>query len=389
MKKNFVLAILVAWLAATAVVRAGSDDFVANADITVTDISFSGSTISLIILNGSTSASWNQTDGVMAVVDPGPAFKIATVSSATSVKMITATQNNVRIACADNGTPGTSSLILPTTPGTYTITPSASSPCSQPIISVPVSAPASSPASTPATTPPPAADQTQTTTKPPTTAPPAEEKSTSSKAAELKEKLESLVADAGVITQSRENVLFELGRVRDAKVEAKVEKTLVKQVIAGVKGLKSDVKEKVVTFVAYGTPSTENIGANERAGVLTSFKEAFGKLPKTQTDWNDIIKIANGEPPAQVSKKKEKQAAAAFKVIYGRAAKAGNAKDEAAVDSLAYGVRPTEKSLAAERAAIKTYQTVFRRLPKTSSDWAAVRTIAYSGIPPKKIPPKK
>lgn len=175
-----------------------------------------------------------------------------------------------------------------------------------------------------------------------------------------------------------------MGKERDVKTESKIEKTVVKSLVSGIRNVKSDLKEKLTTFVAYGTPSTEDIGANERAGVLTSFKEAFSKLPKTQTDWNDVIKIANGEPPSQVSKKKEKQAMASFKVIYGRAPKAGNAKDETAIDYLAYGVRPTEKNVTAEKAAIKTYQSTFRKLPRTASDWAAVRAIAYSGIPPKK-----
>lgn len=369
MKKNFVLVVLIVWLAATAVVRAGSDDFVANADITVTDVSFSGSTISLIVLNGSTSESWNQTDGVMAVVNPGPAFKIATVSSATSVKMITATQNNVRVACADNGTPGTSSLTLPTTPGTYTITPSASSPCSQPIISVPVSAPASSPASTPATTPPPAATPAET--------PPAEIKTAPMTAAE---RTESITSEAQAIGETvRADVLSSFGKERNIAAEAKYERTIVKQIITGAKNVTAEVKEKLVTFVTYGTPTTEKLGAGERAGVVSSFKSAFGKVPQNTADWEDVVKISNGRWPSQTSKIKETTAERSFRTIYKRAPNRSNPKDDAAVVVMAYGLRPANRNLASEQAAIKTYRAIFKRSPTTAAAWDTVRAIAYSG----------
>jgi hypothetical protein len=374
-------------------VRATVTDFTADANITVSDITVGSGTGTLLILSGATAESWVVSGGVLTVVNPSISFTVGSADS--TVRTIKVSQSGSVIACNVNTTPGTSLVALPTSSGSYTISASTDTSCTS---STGGGTPYVPPAVTPTPTPTPVKETPKkTATPPPATetlkkpvAPPVSETPLTSAISLVPEKSEIIASEAELISQaSRDQILSELGKSRDVKVEAKMEKTLVKRLVVGIKKVTSAVKEDITTFVTYGTPSTEDIGANERAGVLTSFKEAFGKLPKTQTDWNDVIKIANGEPPAQVSQKKERQAIASFKVIYGRAPKADDAKDEAAIDYLAYGVRPTEKNLAAEKAAVKTYQSVFRRLPNTESAWSVVRTIAYSGVELKKIAPKK
>lgn len=343
-------------------------DFTANADITVSEVTFSGSNINMTILSGSTATSWTISGGTFTVTDPGPAFKVST--SNTSVKMITATLSGNRVVCIDNSTPGTSSLTLPTGSGTYTVVPSASSPCNQPVVfSSPASTPASSPASTP-TTPPP-------TTTPPETTPLTETIPPPMTAAE---RAENIASEAQAIGEAvRADVLSSFGKERNIAAEAKYERTVVKQIITGAKNVTTAVKEKLVTFVTYGTPTTEKLGAGERAGVVSSFKSAFGKVPQNTTDWEDVVKIANGRWPSQTSKTKETAAERSFRTIYKRAPDRANPKDDAAVVVMAYGLRPANRNMAAEQAAIRTYRAIFKRSPTMAAAWDTVRAIAYSG----------
>ena len=121
------------------------------------------------------------------------------------------------------------------------------------------------------------------------------------------------------------------------------------------------------------------LGAGERAGVVSSFKEAFGKVPESQTDWEDVVKIANGRWPSQTSDDKESSAESAFEKIYLRTPERDNAKDDAAVVVMAYGLRPANRNMGSEQAALKIFRGIFKKAPSNASDWDTVRAIAYSG----------
>ncbi len=110
---------LLAVLALTNTVFAG--DFTANGDITVSSVTMGDSSANMIIFSGATADSWTYNAGAFTVVNPG-AFTIG--SSNSSVVSIKATQSsNGYETCANNTTPGTSSITLPTTVSTYTIVP--------------------------------------------------------------------------------------------------------------------------------------------------------------------------------------------------------------------------------------------------------------------------
>ncbi|MEI6596926.1 MAG: hypothetical protein WCL13_01795 [bacterium] len=132
-------------------------------------------------------------------------------------------------------------------------------------------------------------------------------------------------------------------------------------------------------FITYGTVGTKILGVGERAGVLGSYKSAFGKLPKTETEWQDAIKIANGRWPSERSTAAETKAKLSFKKIYARDAKMDNANDNAAVTVMAYGLRPSQRNTNSEKVAIISFKYIYKRAPVTAIDWDMVRAIAYSG----------
>ena len=53
--------------------------------------------------------------------------------------------------------------------------------------------------------------------------------------------------------------------------------------------------------------------------------------------------------------------------------------ENAAVTVMAYGLRPKPRNLNSERAAIKNFMGIFKKIPTSATDWDAVRAIAYSG----------
>ncbi|MBI4239802.1 hypothetical protein HY620_02360 [Candidatus Uhrbacteria bacterium] len=132
-------------------------------------------------------------------------------------------------------------------------------------------------------------------------------------------------------------------------------------------------------FIADGTPTTMQLGAGERAGVVNSYKAAFGQLPANEAEWQDVVKIANGRFPSQQNEKAEKRAELSFKAIYNRAPDRKNSNDDAAVVVMAYGLRTANRNMKNESAAIKSYKVIFKRAPVTATAWDAVRAIAYSG----------
>ena len=174
-------------------------------------------------------------------------------------------------------------------------------------------------------------------------------------------------------------VIAKMGTFRDVALEATYSEGIVATITSGVEGVTAQTRNVVNNFVTYGTKSTGILGAGERAGVVNSYKEAFGKLPTTTEEWNDVVKIANGRWPNERSTAKEDTASLSFEAIYLRAADMSNPNDNAAVTVMAYGLRPANRNLDSERAGILTYEYVFGHSPVTASAWDAVRAIAYSG----------
>jgi hypothetical protein len=141
----------------------------------------------------------------------------------------------------------------------------------------------------------------------------------------------------------------------------------------------ASITPQLKDFIALGTPTTDKLGLGERAGVVSSFTSAFDKTPTSEADWSDVIKIANGRWPTQRSTTSEAEATQLFKSIYHRAPNRSDKHDDAAVTVMAYGLRPANRNLGSEAAAIKSFRATFGKDPETAADWDAVRAIAYSG----------
>jgi hypothetical protein len=138
-------------------------------------------------------------------------------------------------------------------------------------------------------------------------------------------------------------------------------------------------KEAIAYFIGTGTPTTLRLGAGERAGALNSYISAFGRVPSSVGDWQNVIKICSGRWPSETNAASEARAKIAFKKVYLREADMKKANDNAAVTIMAYGLRPANRNLNSETTAIKTFKYIYKHAPFSASDWDAVRAVAYSG----------
>ncbi|MDD4902432.1 MAG: choice-of-anchor Q domain-containing protein [Patescibacteria group bacterium] len=161
---------------------------------------------------------------------------------------------------------------------------------------------------------------------------------------------------------------------------SEVEKNIYSRIIAlADKPLSPENKNIIACFIHQGTPTTKFLGAGERGGTIASFQTAFGHLPETLAEWQDVIKIGNGRWPSAENKEALRLAKVSFQNIYFRPADMNNRLDNAAVTIMAYGLRPAARKFASEKAAIISYHWIYKRYPATARAWDAVRAIAYSG----------
>jgi hypothetical protein len=194
--------------------------------------------------------------------------------------------------------------------------------------------------------------------------------------------VEQILTEAKIVDLADVNkIAVEASATRDIKVESNYDKILIAKILSVTElaQLKSEDRASLSGFISYGTKSTKILGASERAGVVNSFKAAFGKLPIKESDWSDVIKIANGRWPTQRNIRAEERANTNFKIIYKRTPNRKNPKDDAAITIMAYGLRPAARNLNSEKAATKSFKAIYGYNPIKATAWDAVRTIAYSG----------
>jgi len=181
-----------------------------------------------------------------------------------------------------------------------------------------------------------------------------------------------------IISGDVSKVIAEMGVVRNYTQESEYNDSIVSKVVAE-SGITAQVRNTIVNFVTYGTRSTKILGAGERGGVVNSYRAAFGKLPTTTNEWNDVVKIANGRWPSEKSVTAEERANINFRAIYLRDADRTNAHDDAAITVMTYGLRPANRNLNSEKVAIKTFEAIYGYSPVKATAWDVVRAIAYSG----------
>jgi hypothetical protein len=199
------------------------------------------------------------------------------------------------------------------------------------------------------------------------------------KAKEFAQKIVTIVSEAvEVIKANLNSLLAKIGIRRNLDKENFALSRAIK-LVKGVPAVNKRQQDAIIHFISYGTSTTQKLGEGERAGVLNSYKSAFNKLPKSQDEWADAIKIANGRWPTQRSENKEAEANASFKKIYLREPDRSNPNDDAAIVVMAYGLRPTTRNLESERRAITIFESIYNYSPESATDWDIVRAIAYSG----------
>jgi len=146
--------------------------------------------------------------------------------------------------------------------------------------------------------------------------------------------------------------------------------------------ISSSIENAINNFITYGVDdNTKRLGEGERAAVMYSYKEAFNKLPETEAEIEDTVKIANGRWPSISNEDAEYKAKLKFKNIYLRNTDDNNNNDVAAIKVMAYGLRQRaeNRNLESEGNALKIFKDIFGHLPSSTGEWNALQAITYSG----------
>lgn len=197
------------------------------------------------------------------------------------------------------------------------------------------------------------------------------------------QEIAEILVEAKIVAEAKINNLLEhlnlVSYFRNVKNENKIILNYMEPLILRNKVIDEDNKNALVNFITYGTKTTKYLGEGERAGVVSSYKSAFDKLPQSEGEWNDCLKIANGRWPSEKNKETEENATKAFKKIYLREPNRANLHDDASVVIISYGLRPSSRNLISEKKAINIFKNIYGYNPKSASAWDIVRAIAYSG----------
>jgi len=191
--------------------------------------------------------------------------------------------------------------------------------------------------------------------------------------------LGNIATESGITgSNNRDTLLASFGYTADTAVE---QASLIKyKTILGLdKTLTAAEKAMINYFIVYGTPGTHRLGAGERAAVINSYFQAYGKLPNSEAEWSDVLKIASGRWPSERNAAAEARAKVEFKKVYARNAVMTNNIDENAIMVIAYGLLPLNRNLNSEKVAIKTFFWAYGHNPVSALAWNIVRAIAYSG----------
>lgn len=194
--------------------------------------------------------------------------------------------------------------------------------------------------------------------------------------------LEQIIDEAIIVFESSANfnrLLIHNSAERSILEEGRHLNEYTTALIDGYPALNDNVVNAINNFIYYGTQSTKILGAGERAGVVDSYKKAFNKLPQSIIEWRDVIAIGNGRWPKENSQAAINNAKKEFVNVYKREARMEDQNDNAAVTIIAYGLRSKNRNLDSEKAAILSFEDIYKYHPINALDWDIVRSIAYSG----------
>jgi len=193
---------------------------------------------------------------------------------------------------------------------------------------------------------------------------------------QIEEKARNLLAN------KIDDLLFAIKESRDRMAEQQIEKKYLARLKVGVGNLSENLETAINSFITYGIDeNTKKLGAGERAAVMYSYKEAYGKLPETEVEMSDAIKIANGRWPILANEEAEKRAKEEFRKVYKHVADMNDPKDNAAVTIMAYGLRQRaeNRNLVSEQQGISIYESIYNKVPSSTGEWNVMQAITYSG----------
>jgi len=177
-------------------------------------------------------------------------------------------------------------------------------------------------------------------------------------------------------------ILSELKELRNLVKEQQNQIIHLKRLLSGVASVTEKMQNSITSFITYGVDeNTKNLGEGERAAVMYSYKNAFGKLPSNEDELTDAIKIANGRWPSNTNKEAEDKAKKKFREIYKREADLNNIHDNAAIVIMSYGLRQRaeNRNLTSERNGLRIFRDIYNKMPETTEEWNTLQAIVYSG----------
>jgi len=189
----------------------------------------------------------------------------------------------------------------------------------------------------------------------------------------------NILSESAIVSSNNPLGLINILGVNKSEIKELNAELKYNKILNSDKSIDSEKRDVINRFIVYGTQTTQVLGEGERAGVVNSYFQAYGKLLSSEEEWVDALKIANGRWPSERNPKTENQAKKEFKKIYGREVNLDNNIDENAVMVISYGLLPSQRNLNSEKAAIKAFKWVYNRVPVSALDWSIVRSIAYSG----------
>lgn len=193
---------------------------------------------------------------------------------------------------------------------------------------------------------------------------------------------EAAVSANRLYDEKLSEILAELKQSRDIDKEQATKIKYLKRLTNNVEKLPVKMETAINSFITYGVDTnTQKLGAGERAAVMYSYKNAFNKLPETEAELADVVKIASGRWPSITNQDAENKAKEQFQKIYKRVADMNNANDNAAVTVMAYGLRQKaeNRNLNSETAGIKIFKDIYGHTPSSTEDWNIMQAITYSG----------
>jgi len=211
----------------------------------------------------------------------------------------------------------------------------------------------------------------------------AEERTEEEKVEARRETIKEMIESASrLFNDSIDDILEGIKETQDDSREEQARSKYLTKLITGLKRISNRAQNALSRFIAYGVDdNTKRLGEGERAAVVYSYKAAFGKVPETEDEMADAIKIANGRWPSVTNKAAEDKAKAHFVKIYDHEANMDEAHENAAVTIMAYGLRQRaeNRNLESEKAGIKSFVHYYGYHPASTEDWNVMQAITYSG----------